>query len=39
MYAPLDPELQKLQDEDTIRLKHLERKYPKAKTDDFQKAA
>ncbi len=38
MYLPPDPELQKLREERNRRLKDLERRYPKAQTDSFQKS-
>ena len=38
MYAPLDPKLQKMHDKEKRLLEDLERKYPKAATDDFQKS-
>jgi hypothetical protein len=38
MYLPPDPELQKLHEKINRRLKDLERKYPKAQTDSFQKS-
>ena len=38
MYIPLDPKLKKMHDESNKRLKDLERRYPKAATDDFQKS-
>jgi len=38
MYLPFDQELQKIHDKDKRRLRELERKYPKAKTDSFQKS-
>jgi len=38
MYMPFDQEIQKINNENNRRLKDLERKYPKAKTDSFQKS-
>lgn len=38
MYAPLDPKLKKIHDEEKRRLEDLERRYPKAATDDLQKS-
>jgi len=38
MYLPPDPELQKLHEKITRRLEDLDRKYPKAQTDSFQKS-
>ena len=38
MYLPRDPELQKLHEKINRQLEDLERKYPKAQTDSFQKS-